>query len=97
MWGIIKVVLAVILLVFLAQLFLGFVSNLLDSNTNVRGNWRTTVEMDQAVDFHETPTSDFLDFVPRPVYRIAVDAKDKAVRLYEEGKAAVLRALPAKR
>ncbi len=96
MWGIVKAVIAVVLVVFLVQFLLSGISNIMNSNTNVQGNWRTSVPMEQEVQFHEIPADDLWSFVPRPVYRVAVDMKDAVVRLYEDGKRAVLHALPAR-
>ncbi len=96
MWGIVKVVIAVVVVVFLVQLLLSGVTNLLNSNTNVKANWRTSMPMDQEVQFHEIPATDLWTFVPRPVYRAVTDAIDAAVRFYEDGKRAVLRAWPAR-
>jgi hypothetical protein len=96
MWGIVKIIIGIILVVFLAQFAFNGISNILNSNANVRGSWQTELDMDTQVKFHETPASHFWDFVPRPVYQAAVDLKARAVRLFEEGRAAVLRSMPRK-
>lgn len=95
MWGIVKFMIVAIILVFLVQLLLNGISNLLNSNTNVQGNWRTSVPMEQEAQFHDIPATDLWSFVPRPVYRVAVDVIDVVARLYEEGKRAVLRVFPS--
>jgi hypothetical protein len=94
MRGIVKVAIIVAVVVFLMQLILNGVSNLLNSNTSVQGAWRTSAPTEQDAQFHEIPTSDLWVFVPRSVSRVVVDAIDALVRLYEDGRRAILRAWP---
>lgn len=70
MWGLVKFIIVVLAVVLLAQFLFAFISEVLESNPNVKGGWQASTfeEEGTLMSIPRTTGRDFWDWVPRPVY-----------------------------